>query len=482
MRSGLRATLALALYLPLAALDGLRELWARNRWWRSVADLAEIEEAAREKRDVRMMAKVAEEVGAAWHHRRSVTRQWVLICTVVAVIAWFAMPRVYLAAVGVVVMLALAAFGAVVRRAWVEPEEEAPAVEPVMPPWPGLSGDLRGAVPIGYDPDTGKVMELPLGHHVLVAGQTGSGKSMLVRVLAAGALLGEDVDTHVWSAKQCDDYADLAPAAASYGVGRSAMPALADVLDGVVSTVVDGGGTGRRTVLVLDEVASAFRHDEVGERIRSAVVTLAELGRGAKVTLVVVVQRVTKKSLPPEIVDNCPVVIGLRVGSAGASRLIFGEDAGDLGLAPHLFDEPGWAWVNGVGPKPRKIRGWMLDAQTASSVVARALTARDPDGFDSVDTPALVAARVVPQPSLLDDVSTLIADGGVEWAPTRWLAFELTERWPDRHPTRETAELGRLLQKSGCRMGDFNRPWQGGPRRTYRGVTAEDVETARKRR
>ena len=48
-------------------------------------------------------------------------------------------------------------------------------------------------------------------------------------------------------------------------------------------------------------------------------------------------------------------------------------------------------------------------------------------------------------------------------------------------PVRKTEELGRLLRSAGCPPKDLNRSWQGGPRKTWRGVVLSDVESARKR-
>jgi hypothetical protein len=114
----------------------------------------------------------------------------------------------------------------------------------------------------------------------------------------------------------------------------------------------------------------------------------------------------------------------------------------------------------------------MLDDATAADVVARALAARGPD---------VCVARVLapPVPSLLDDVAELVDEAGAGWAPTAWLAVELSERFPDRHPTRKPEELGPALGKLGCSPKDVNRSWQGAPRKTWRAVTADDVQRAR---
>jgi len=248
-------------------------------------------------------------------------------------------------------------------------------------PWPLLRGGAvdvrRDGLPLGES--TAGVARLVLDRHVLVAGTTGSGKSKtFLRSIALGALADPRAEVHVWSAKSTADYADLQEACASFGGGPGQMGALAEVLERLVRELPrrEAAG-GRPCVVVVDELHHALSHHEFGTRITAAFTALAELSRSAGVALVAGVQRPTKASIPLRIAEQLEVRIGCRVRTPGESRVLFGEDAGDE-ITPHLLppDRPGLAWVDGAGPVPVLVAGWLVTPAQAAGVVTGARARR----------------------------------------------------------------------------------------------------------
>ena len=261
-------------------------------------------------------------------------------------------------------------------RTAIEPAETAALPPLPTTPWPlAAGGGTRGQLPIGVDIDSGDIITLPTDRHSLCAGMTGSGKSTTLVAVAAAALLDVDGgEVHLWSAKSDRDFRGLAAACTTFGGGPAALGQLATVLERIVGQLQDREAAGApRCTVIIDEIHHALGHDVYGKRITNAVTSLAELGRSAGVGLILAVQRPTTNSIPLRIAEQCEVRVGLRVRTAGESRVLFGEDAADRGLAPHLFpaDVRGLAWIDGVGAEPCRVRGWALDDATVAAVVTR---------------------------------------------------------------------------------------------------------------
>lgn len=179
------------------------------------------------------------------------------------------------------------------------------------------------AVPLGLDSRTGSPVGLDLAAapHALVAGQTGSGKSTALRVLAAGlaragvrlALADSDADT--WR-----------PFARAAALAYPVAEAPADVR-ALVLAVADQLGTRDRAgpplVLIIDEVQT------LDPPARRALADVLARGRKAGIRAILATQYVRADVLDRRLTDQCGWRIGGRVQDATASRLILGSSGAE---------------------------------------------------------------------------------------------------------------------------------------------------------
>lgn len=240
------------------------------------------------------------------------------------------------------------------------------------------------AIPLGLDAATGAPLGLDLGAaaHVLIAGQTGSGKSTVLRTLAAGlaragarlALADSDADT--WGAFQ-------GAAALAYAIAQT--PAAARALVLTVAGELGRGRGGPALVLIVDEVQTL---DAAGIRALGDV-----LARGRKHGLHVVLatQYVRADVLDRRLTDQAGWRIAGRVTDATASRLILG-----CGGAETLTGAGDMLIARG-GATPRRMLAAMPTAAELAELPradkpAPALVDPDPDGGPDLDPDVLTWA------------------------------------------------------------------------------------------
>lgn len=190
------------------------------------------------------------------------------------------------------------------------------------------------AVPLGLDAVTGAPVGLDLAAaaHVLIAGQTGSGKSTAMRTLAAGlaragatlALADSDADT--WRPFR-------GAAALAYGIAETPADVRALVLE-VAAGMRARDPRGPALVLLIDEVQTLDAHG------RAALGDILARGRKARVHVVLATQYVRADVLDRRLTDQAGWRIAGRVSDATASRLILGSSgaetltgAGDMLIA-----------------------------------------------------------------------------------------------------------------------------------------------------
>ena len=192
----------------------------------------------------------------------------------------------------------------------------------------------NSTVILGKD-DTGSTVLLDLAKapHVLVAGTTGSGKSVMLHNMIASLLLRNTTDTAslliidpkmvefkyfyedhplLWMPIVVDPF--------------EALDALESAHDEMTSRYEDMSERGLRIwdgpklYIFIDEVADLI--DTAGKDVERVISSLARLGRGAGVHLVVATQHPTSKVLSRQITANLDTRIGLRTDDNSASRLV----------------------------------------------------------------------------------------------------------------------------------------------------------------
>lgn len=175
------------------------------------------------------------------------------------------------------------------------------------------------AVQIGVDP-TGRRVTVDLGQpataHALVAGQTGSGKSVALRALVWGLAQAPDAVELVLIDTDADTWGPLEQAAAlRHEVGTDAGQADA-ALAAVVSEMelrLAAGGFDRHIVVAIDEVQT------IGAAGRDAILQVATRGRKAGCHVVVATQYVRSDVLDRRLTDQLGArILGrMQDGAAG---------------------------------------------------------------------------------------------------------------------------------------------------------------------
>lgn len=190
----------------------------------------------------------------------------------------------------------------------------------------------RGLVlPLGLDSRTGSpvALDLAAAPHVLAGGQTGSGKSTALRVLAyqlarAGARLAlADSDADTWG-----------PFARAAALAWPVAEAPADIRALVLAVAGELGKrdpAGPPLVLLVDEVQT------LDPPARRALADVLARGRKHGIRVILATQYVRADVLDRRLTDQCGWRIGGRVQDATASRLVLGSagaealsGAGDL--------------------------------------------------------------------------------------------------------------------------------------------------------
>lgn len=237
----------------------------------------------------------------------------------------------------------------------------------VVPNVPGVAAfgvevprEDRQMVPFGPVPTTGKALPLYLGvdtlgqrvtvdlakaPHVLVAGQTGSGKSICVHTMIVSLLLGRTPIRFVLIDPKRLEFA------AYRGMSELLLPPIVDARDATqaLETLVGAmearykvleragardiaeyrarGGQMAYVVAVVDEWADLYVTE--GKRIELPVVRLAQKARAAGIHLVLATQRPSVKVLPGIIKANFPARVALRVTNMTDSRVVLDQNGAE---------------------------------------------------------------------------------------------------------------------------------------------------------
>jgi S-DNA-T family DNA segregation ATPase FtsK/SpoIIIE len=267
------------------------------------------------------------------------------------------------------------------RRVRVRVQVGDPITDPV--PWPGAPPDasiLRPAT-IGQFLD-GDALKVPLrGECILVAGRRGAGKSGVLNALIGYLSACQDAALFGIDLKGGLELKPWARVFASGGIART-LPDAVKLLRALKATMearmAEMAGADRdwpyspthpAIVLVIDE-QSLVKGD------KQAIALLEELvilGRALGIVVIFATQYPTKTAIgSPALVEQITVTIGLRVRSATASRVLFGEQADREGWRPHEIpaDAKGTLYIEAPGAdRPRLARAWYVtDAKVRATV------------------------------------------------------------------------------------------------------------------
>ncbi len=235
----------------------------------------------------------------------------------------------------------------------------------------------RGGLPVALGADAGGAavsMDLATLPHLMIAGATGSGKSVCINSIVASLLLTKPPD-QLRMLMVDPKQVELTP---FNGIPHLILPVITDVDE--VSPMLKGliremtrrykamSEMGTRNiagfnakakdpmpflVLIVDELADLMMVG--GYEIEQALVRLAQLGRAAGIHLVLATQRPSVKVVTGLLKANIPARIAFAVASQVDARVIL-----DSVGAEKLMGRGDMLLVNSDSPKPRRVQGTLV--------------------------------------------------------------------------------------------------------------------------
>lgn len=245
-----------------------------------------------------------------------------------------------------------------------------------------------------------KVLESP---HTLIAGATGSGKSVLLNSVLFNALLDSPADRKLilidLKRVELADYKQLPhtlyyaddPQSAVYAV-RLAREIIERRFLEMQALSRPGKSvkeyTGAHIYVVIDEYADLIT--TVGKQVESDLVRISQIGRAARVHLIVCTQRPTREIITGRIKVNLDARIALRTATAQDSRNIIERSGAELlpRYGESLFLQYGYITRAQVPKTPEsdmqaRINYWLYNPQAVQLIpdaIPPAVPPAIPDG------------------------------------------------------------------------------------------------------
>ncbi|SIK18187.1 FtsK/SpoIIIE domain-containing protein [Mycobacteroides abscessus] len=254
--------------------------------------------------------------------------------------------------------------------------------EPVALPRPALGASVNlSAITVGVTESRGLWRVPILGHHLLVAGSTGSGKGSVLQALIAG--LAPDVETGrvrlcVIDPKGGMELGGGAPMFSFFS--HDATDRTLELLRALVKVMHERanrlrGHTRLHTpttadplfVIIIDEIAAltAYVTDrKIKAEIEQLLGLLLSQGRAVGISVVGAIQDPSKDALP--LRQLFTVRIGLRMTEASQTAMILGQGARDAGaecdLIPDATPGVGYVMIDGTATPTRVRAFYVTDA------------------------------------------------------------------------------------------------------------------------
>jgi FtsK/SpoIIIE family len=261
------------------------------------------------------------------------------------------------------------------------------AEEPVAWPWVGLKrSDLWGGLPLGYDEDDSLVIVGLAGHHLLLGGEPGAGKSNALSLVVGAAALDPAVELWCFDGKlvelahwrRCSRRfvgSDLEAATSALRELRADMESrYAWMLERGLRKIDRGSGPGL-VVVVIDELALYLQgkskaRDELAEVLRDIVAR----GRAAGVVVVAATQKPSSDIIPTSIRDLFGCRLALRCATRDASDTVLGVGWASEGFSASEIDPAtrGVGYLLAEGTVPRRMRCFVLSDDHLAHVAKRA--------------------------------------------------------------------------------------------------------------
>jgi hypothetical protein len=268
------------------------------------------------------------------------------------------------------------------------------AQAPVSWPWARMPlFNLWGGVPLGYDEDDALVTLELAGHHLLLGGEPGAGKSNALSLVVATAALDPNSQLWCFDGKLVELAAWKRSARRFVGADIEAATLVLGELQGEMeerySFLLDRGlrKVDRTTgigliVVVIDELAlytqgKGKARDQFVELLRDVVAR----GRAAGIVVVAATQKPASDVVPTSIRDLFGCRLALRCSTRDASDTVLGAGWAAEGYSASEFDPAhrGVGYLIAEGTLPKRMRCFMLEDAPLAEVARRAERLRGTD-------------------------------------------------------------------------------------------------------
>jgi hypothetical protein len=254
-------------------------------------------------------------------------------------------------------------------------------------PWLGMGRvHLWGGVPFGRDEDDGLMLLELAGHHLLLGGEPGAGKSNALSLVVAAAALDPDVELWCFDGKLVELAAWRRSAERFVGAdleeATEALRELGHVMEARYEVLLERGlrkidqesGLGL-IVVVVDELAlytqgKGKARDEVVELLRDLVAR----GRAAGIVVVAATQKPAADIVPTSIRDLFGCRMAMRCSTRDASDTVLGAGWATEGYTASEIDPAtrGVGYLLAEGTVPRRMRCFVLTDDHIRALVRRA--------------------------------------------------------------------------------------------------------------
>lgn len=233
---------------------------------------------------------------------------------------------------------------------------------------------------IGLDTVTGRAVAVSPYQRLLVAGESGAGKSVALRPLLAGVVAdplaalvyidAKRVEGALWRkrARIARDGAEITAVAAEVA---AEMMARLEEMEAQGTATWKPTKDRPRLVVVVDEGAEVMT---LAKAAMEHLSSIARMGRAAEVHLWWCTQKPTQGTgggIDPQISAQMGVQLCLKVKTPGEARTVLGEDATAEGWHANKLPKPGHVLIRGTGRGPVAVRVWHLDDDQVKALPAR---------------------------------------------------------------------------------------------------------------
>lgn len=192
-----------------------------------------------------------------------------------------------------------------------------------------LFNDKKG-VPIGINLDNGDIVywkySSPNECHLLIAGATGSGKSVCLDVIVNNLIKRKDVELYLQDTKYVDLY-KYKDKVAYYGEGTEGIEEilnkLIDIMNKRYLVIRQSNKRFKSIFLVIEELATFNPKED--KNIYKLLGELLSKGRAASIYVILTTQTPYAEILPGLLKSNINTKIGLKVNTKEASKVISGD-------------------------------------------------------------------------------------------------------------------------------------------------------------